>query len=322
MFLFARTSPPYYGLFVMNRKSTVNSLLPLTELSSIKINGEYLMYRTENNEINGIWFYESKDRDRFLAQIIKFYQEDQASRTHNVKKSDFLANAQNDLNDLLQKAKSTESPSKKLNNNSISTISPEPKSKSSHKEKQQPAPVQVSKPYTSDLERLFSNVRTSLPPKQVSQAKQTTLPSSSRSSNNSSSASTQPPPSESLPATNISSTFEHSSPSSAAMLPMDYSSLTALNSNLTSILPVSNNSELGFPMMFAPPPSHYMYIPPGALLAAAQPLLAQLPPVLSREQFRDHLTMLLQSDPPFLEAMFQNYYSLAQAAQNSSHYPS
>ncbi|KNE57101.1 hypothetical protein AMAG_02851 [Allomyces macrogynus ATCC 38327] len=76
MFLFRRSTRPHFGLFIMNRMSTSNYLLPLTKALAFKVNGDYLMYQTDTGDITGIWFFEGKDRDRFYEQVTEMCQMD------------------------------------------------------------------------------------------------------------------------------------------------------------------------------------------------------------------------------------------------------
>ncbi|KAJ3363059.1 mRNA-decapping enzyme 1A [Allomyces javanicus] len=76
MFLFRRSTRPHFGLFIMNRMSTSNYLLPLTKALAFKVNGDYLMYQTDTGDITGIWFFEGKDRDRFFEQVTEMCQMD------------------------------------------------------------------------------------------------------------------------------------------------------------------------------------------------------------------------------------------------------
>ncbi|KAL7746187.1 hypothetical protein RI367_002168 [Sorochytrium milnesiophthora] len=70
MFLYARNTAPFYGLFVMNRLSTHNYNLPLDDkIAEAKINSTFLMFRMTDNVVHGIWVFEAQDRDRIMETV-------------------------------------------------------------------------------------------------------------------------------------------------------------------------------------------------------------------------------------------------------------
>ncbi|KYQ94377.1 hypothetical protein DLAC_04675 [Tieghemostelium lacteum] len=68
LFVVARNEYPWSKLIVMNRLSTKNLVEEVNEKLVIKCQGQYLIYKN-NNEINGIWFYETEDQDKIFKLL-------------------------------------------------------------------------------------------------------------------------------------------------------------------------------------------------------------------------------------------------------------
>ncbi|CAG8507456.1 1920_t:CDS:2 [Diversispora eburnea] len=64
LFVFKRCAQPAYGFIVMNRLGIDNFMAPLTDSMELEFQDEYIIYRTDDDNIHGIWVYEIKDRER------------------------------------------------------------------------------------------------------------------------------------------------------------------------------------------------------------------------------------------------------------------
>ncbi|CAG8506750.1 5012_t:CDS:2 [Paraglomus occultum] len=64
MFVFKRCTQPVFGFVVMNRLGIDNVMLHLTDKMDIEFQDDYIIYRTDDDDIHGIWVYEAKDRER------------------------------------------------------------------------------------------------------------------------------------------------------------------------------------------------------------------------------------------------------------------
>ncbi|RHZ56302.1 hypothetical protein Glove_402g54 [Diversispora epigaea] len=64
LFVFKRCAQPAYGFIVMNRLGIDNFMAPLTDSMELEYQDEYIIYRTDDDNIHGIWVFETKDRER------------------------------------------------------------------------------------------------------------------------------------------------------------------------------------------------------------------------------------------------------------------
>ncbi|CAG8688189.1 14614_t:CDS:2 [Acaulospora morrowiae] len=62
MFVFKRQ--PVYGFIVMNRLGIDNFMAPLTDSMELEFKDEIIIYRTDDDDIHGIWVFEEKDKER------------------------------------------------------------------------------------------------------------------------------------------------------------------------------------------------------------------------------------------------------------------
>eukprot|EP00877_Chromochloris_zofingiensis_P001319 jgi/Chrzof1/11188/Cz05g27120.t1 len=65
LFLLKRRSQPRFQMIVLNKLSTDNYMETIHGGLELEVNSPYLMYTHGNNEIHGIWFYESADLEKF-----------------------------------------------------------------------------------------------------------------------------------------------------------------------------------------------------------------------------------------------------------------
>ena len=70
LFIVKRASEPFHQFVVMNRRSTENFVEDISTANfQIQENDPYLMYRNKLDEIIGIWFYNSAEREQVAAMI-------------------------------------------------------------------------------------------------------------------------------------------------------------------------------------------------------------------------------------------------------------
>ncbi|CAG8809430.1 14965_t:CDS:2, partial [Gigaspora margarita] len=60
---------PAYGFIIMNRLGIDNFMAPLTDSMELEFKDEYIIYRTDDDNIHGIWVFETKDRERIRKQL-------------------------------------------------------------------------------------------------------------------------------------------------------------------------------------------------------------------------------------------------------------
>ncbi|CAH1761323.1 1885_t:CDS:2 [Entrophospora sp. SA101] len=62
---------PVFGFIVMNRLGLDNFMAPLVDNMDLEFKDEYIIYRTDDDVIHGIWIFEPKDRDRIGKSMKK-----------------------------------------------------------------------------------------------------------------------------------------------------------------------------------------------------------------------------------------------------------
>ncbi|ORX90235.1 DCP1-domain-containing protein [Basidiobolus meristosporus CBS 931.73] len=72
MFLFKREVSPKYGFFVMNRLSIDNFIVYLNGNMDLQITTDFIIYRTGEEDIHGIWMYETADRERVGRELVEY----------------------------------------------------------------------------------------------------------------------------------------------------------------------------------------------------------------------------------------------------------
>jgi len=100
MFIFRRTKEPNTGFLVMNRLTPDNLIVYITSNMEIEISGDFVIYKTADDDVNGLWIYEAKDRER----VGKLLQEE-VKQEKNHSKASPNQQASTDIMALLQKAK-------------------------------------------------------------------------------------------------------------------------------------------------------------------------------------------------------------------------
>ncbi|KAL1914750.1 uncharacterized protein VTP21DRAFT_8008 [Calcarisporiella thermophila] len=71
MFIFKRSVAPVYGFFIMNRLSIENFHTFLTSDVEIQLSSEFIIYRTSDDNIHGIWIYERDDKERIGQRLLQ-----------------------------------------------------------------------------------------------------------------------------------------------------------------------------------------------------------------------------------------------------------
>lgn len=74
MFVFERESS-HYGLTVMNRLGTNNFTTDVTAETEVEMLGDYIILRTLETEVYGLWVYEPSDRQRLYELLQKCHRE-------------------------------------------------------------------------------------------------------------------------------------------------------------------------------------------------------------------------------------------------------
>ncbi|KAG6384171.1 hypothetical protein SASPL_156026 [Salvia splendens] len=93
-----RNTEPHFQFLVMNRKSTENLVESLWGNFEYEVHGPYVLYRNHCKEVNGIWFYDTKECEEIsnlFGRILNEYYEEPtklkvSSREIKVEKDDTL----------------------------------------------------------------------------------------------------------------------------------------------------------------------------------------------------------------------------------------
>ncbi|KAJ3106832.1 mRNA-decapping enzyme 1B [Phlyctochytrium planicorne] len=72
LFLMQRASAPYYSMFVLNRLSTENFKKDLSAAMEVQVLGDYVIFRTDDDLVQGLWMYEASDRVRLAKSLQKY----------------------------------------------------------------------------------------------------------------------------------------------------------------------------------------------------------------------------------------------------------
>jgi hypothetical protein len=105
LFVYERQGDPQYGFLVLNRLSSKNLVEPVTKELDFQLQSPFLLYKTKEGHIFGIWFYEAKECERVTKTI-----QDLVHKTEERMKKREGDAAKGDLAMLLAKASNTAAP--------------------------------------------------------------------------------------------------------------------------------------------------------------------------------------------------------------------
>ncbi|ORZ38180.1 hypothetical protein BCR44DRAFT_33981 [Catenaria anguillulae PL171] len=298
MFLFARSARPTHGIFIMNRLSTSNYYLPLTSDLVWHVSGDYLMFKAQDKNTYGIWFFEQADRRKFfdvITQLCK--QEDTNNNTRSANATSttkpaaggtssakLLASAQNDLMGMIQRARGSSGDPGASSINSVTSSN---------------APSATVSAGDSDMARLMAKLSTASPaPGPVPlDASVTSPPRSAAPIRPSSPARTKSPTKKPTPAAPASPTKPTANP--AATLASSPIKPTSTTPAAPAQVPSNAAQE----------------VDPIRLAHATMSLMHAFPPGLpSRQALRDSLIARVTNDSMFLDAVWATYAQMSAAA--------
>jgi hypothetical protein len=104
LFLYSRDSQPSHAFIIMNRLNTNNLVEPVKPSLDFQIKEPFLLYKTGQASIYGIWFYNKNDCHRFsqnLNKVVKTLGKEPPKRSDGVGGVDIfgmLSKAQEDYN--------------------------------------------------------------------------------------------------------------------------------------------------------------------------------------------------------------------------------
>ncbi|KAG4107160.1 hypothetical protein H8356DRAFT_1626033 [Neocallimastix lanati (nom. inval.)] len=104
MFIFKRTKEPTTGFLVMNRLTPDNLTVHITANMEIEITGDFVIYKTADDDVNGLWIYEAKDRER-VGKLLQEEVKLEKNRSKSLKASLSTQQPTTDIMSLFQKAK-------------------------------------------------------------------------------------------------------------------------------------------------------------------------------------------------------------------------
>eukprot|EP00300_Choanocystis_sp_HF-7_P013096 c18156_g1_i2.p1 GENE.c18156_g1_i2~~c18156_g1_i2.p1 ORF type:complete len:277 (+),score=39.74 c18156_g1_i2:29-859(+) len=82
LFVTRRKCAPFYRFVVMNRLGPENQTEDIVPGFEVELNHDFVLYRTHENRVRGLWFYEPSERQRvltLLTDIIKQVREESSS---------------------------------------------------------------------------------------------------------------------------------------------------------------------------------------------------------------------------------------------------
>jgi len=103
MFIFKRTKEPTTGFLVMNRLTPDNLTVHITANMEIEITGDFVIYKAADDDVNGLWIYEAKDRER-VGKLLQEEVKHEKSRA-KLPKTSPSQQPNIDIMSLFQKAK-------------------------------------------------------------------------------------------------------------------------------------------------------------------------------------------------------------------------
>ncbi|XP_065656948.1 mRNA-decapping enzyme 1A isoform X3 [Hydra vulgaris] len=107
LFLYSRRVPPYVVIFIMNRLNTQNAQVVLTKDMDFMIQKPFLLCKSANNEISGIWFYDEDECERFgilLSKYVQLFKDEKLLKQEILCDENKLQPPKNDLFYLFSKA--------------------------------------------------------------------------------------------------------------------------------------------------------------------------------------------------------------------------
>lgn len=67
--MYERSTLPKYGFFILNRLSLTNLVVAVTDDFQVQRSGDYLMYKTDEDLVHGLWIFGEEDRKTLLYQL-------------------------------------------------------------------------------------------------------------------------------------------------------------------------------------------------------------------------------------------------------------
>ncbi|KAJ8329711.1 hypothetical protein QVD99_003995 [Batrachochytrium dendrobatidis] len=83
IFVYQRSIEPRNAFVIMNRLSTENLVVPLTNDLQFEMLGDYLIYRLPNDSIVGLWIFEPSDRQRLAVYLSELAQQGPPRRPYS-----------------------------------------------------------------------------------------------------------------------------------------------------------------------------------------------------------------------------------------------
>lgn len=71
LFVYSRTGEPFHNILIMNRLNMKNLMEPVTQGMELQLQDPFLLYRTPQSLIYGIWFYDKEECVKIANSLIK-----------------------------------------------------------------------------------------------------------------------------------------------------------------------------------------------------------------------------------------------------------
>uniref|UniRef100_A0A1B6I4A3 mRNA-decapping enzyme C-terminal domain-containing protein n=1 Tax=Homalodisca liturata TaxID=320908 RepID=A0A1B6I4A3_9HEMI len=81
LFVYSRTGKPFHNILIMNRLNMKNLVEPITEGLDLQLQNPFLLYRTSQGSIYGIWFYDKEECVKIAAILTTIVKEASESKS-------------------------------------------------------------------------------------------------------------------------------------------------------------------------------------------------------------------------------------------------
>lgn len=75
LFVYSRSGEPYHNILIMNRLNMKNLVEPITQGLDLQLQDPFLLYRTSQGSIYGIWFYDKEECVKIASTLTKIIKE-------------------------------------------------------------------------------------------------------------------------------------------------------------------------------------------------------------------------------------------------------
>jgi len=104
LFVYSRTGEPFHNILIMNRLNMKNLVEPVTQGLDLQLQDPFLLYRTPQGSIFGIWFYDKEECVKIAGVLTKIIKEALESKPENAGRQPLGSSGNVDIFSMLTKA--------------------------------------------------------------------------------------------------------------------------------------------------------------------------------------------------------------------------